>query len=86
MGNDNGTFQHNVSYSVGAGASDVAIRDFNWDNKLDIVNTNFHANTISILFGNGDRTFISRLSFLQSVNSPGLVAVDNLNQDGTRYN
>ena len=57
-GDNSGTFQNQTTYSVGSEPLDVAVGDFNEDNKLDIVVANNGDNTISILLNRGDNSGI----------------------------
>jgi len=56
LGNDNGTFQAHVDYSVGDFPVGIVAGDFNDDGKTDLAIANEFDNTISILYGNGDGT------------------------------
>lgn len=58
------------------------LRDLNGDNKLDIVNTNYGSNTISLLLGIGDGTFNKKPDCTVEVGSaPVDVALGDLNGD-----
>lgn len=59
----------------------VAVADFNGDGKLDVANTNFNVNTLSVRNGNGDGTFgnVTTISFS---GPPGAVSVGDFNDDG----
>jgi len=60
-----GTFAERADYATGDApssavedtASCVAAADFDADGALDLVATNFHADTVSVLLGRGDGTF-----------------------------
>jgi hypothetical protein len=51
-----------VFYQAGALPNYIAIGDFNGDHKLDLAVANSGENTVSLLFGNGDGTFKSKVS------------------------
>jgi len=58
LGNENGTFQAAVNFDAGmTNPGALAIGDFNHDRKLDLAV--FQPGVISILLGNGDRSFQS---------------------------
>jgi hypothetical protein len=67
LGNGDGTFQPRVSYPTTTGAfigpSAMTTGDFNGDGKVDLVMTDQHDNTVSVLLGNADGTFQSPLEF-----------------------
>jgi hypothetical protein len=56
LGNGDGTFRHEVSYTVGVGAVSVVAADFNHDGNLDLAVAS-QSSYIGILLGNGDGTF-----------------------------
>ncbi|HZR43545.1 MAG TPA: choice-of-anchor P family protein [Ktedonobacteraceae bacterium] len=80
-----------ATYSVGAGPFAVAVGDLNSDGKPDIVVTNQHSNSISILLNNGDGSFQLSQTITVGVTPEG-VAVGDFNGDGkpdivvTNYN
>ena len=50
LGNGDGTFQSQVTYSAGISSfSDVSTADFNGDNKADFAVTNYSSNNVSVL-------------------------------------
>jgi len=53
----------------------IAAGDFNEDGKLDVAVTNEHANTVSILFGDGAGNFSSRHDFPVGLSPVGIIAV-----------
>ncbi|CAF2036986.1 unnamed protein product, partial [Rotaria magnacalcarata] len=59
LGNENGTFQSQLTYSTGyrSQSYSVVVGDFNSDNQPDIVAANHGTNSIGILIGYGDGTF-----------------------------
>jgi len=81
LGAGDGTFSNPLLYPTGAGASSVAIGDFNGDNKKDLAVTNNGANTVSILPGNGNGTFQSHVDF-PTAKGPFFVTAVDLNDDG----
>ncbi|WP_263385226.1 beta strand repeat-containing protein [Granulicella arctica] len=81
LGNGDGTFKPEVSYSAGPEPYQIAVGDFNHDQSVDLVVTNLFANTVSILLGNGDGTFAAPVSYATG-HEPYSVTVADLNNDG----
>jgi hypothetical protein len=84
LGNGDGTFQAQMTFSFGAGSApiSVAVGDFNNDTRLDIVVANFGSNTVGVSFGNGNGTFLVQPAFSTGVGSaPYTVAVGDFNND-----
>jgi len=77
-------------FAVGSDPSAVAAGDFTHDGTLDLVVANAGDNTVSVLLGRGDGTFLPAvnyaLPFVSNVvgigNSPAAVAVGDFNGDG----
>ena len=65
MGNGDGTFGAKTDYDVGLNAYGVVVVDLNGDNKLDLVAATAFSITsnVSVLLGNGDGTFQSRVDY-----------------------
>ena len=59
----------------------MAIGDLNGDGKPDLATANYSSNTVSVLLGNGDRTFGARTDFA-TAGGPYSVAIGDLNGDG----
>ncbi|HZQ69011.1 MAG TPA: FG-GAP-like repeat-containing protein [Terriglobales bacterium] len=86
LGKGNGTFQKVKNFTTGSGPGGIAAADFNGDGKLDIVTSNFgvddgFSNTVSVLLGNGDGTFQSRVDYVAGKYPNSVVAAD-VNNDG----
>ncbi|CAF1157415.1 unnamed protein product [Adineta steineri] len=84
LGHGNGTFSPIVIYSIDSKAQPVSVAtgDFNNDNRLDIVVSNFGLGSISIFYGNGDGTFSNLTNYTTGSNSqPACVVVSDLNND-----
>ncbi|HEX4786243.1 MAG TPA: Ig-like domain repeat protein [Candidatus Sulfotelmatobacter sp.] len=81
LGNGDGTFQPQVTYTVGHYPSAVVVGDFNGDGDVDLAITNRDDNTISILLGNGDGTFQPQMTYAVG-NAPVALAAIDLNGDG----
>ncbi|CAF1220352.1 unnamed protein product [Rotaria sp. Silwood1] len=84
LGLGNGAFSNVMTYSTGllSAPISIVILDFNKDNKLDIVVANNGANSISILQGYGDATFLSPTTYLTGYNShPVWVVTGDFNKD-----
>ncbi len=93
LGNGDGTLQAVVTYDALYRyvdmLSSVAVGDLNGDGKPDIVLTNVTGNTtdtasyaVSVLYGYGDGTFTSPVSFDPAGWAPAALAIGDLNQDG----
>ena len=64
------------------GADVVAVADFNNDNYLDIVVANYDDQSVGILYGNGDGTFQSEITFPTGNNTDAIaMAVGDFNND-----
>ena len=59
----------------------VAVGDFNHDGFIDIVTTNANDNTVTVMLGRGDGTFLPAVSYPVG-NYPDSVAVGDVNHDG----
>jgi hypothetical protein len=86
LGNGDGTFQSPASYPVGNDPSSIAIADFNGDGYLDLAVANAgwscsSGDTVSVLFGNGDGTFQTKVDYVVGCQPFGVAAAD-LNGDG----
>ena len=81
-GNGDGNLQAAVNYAVGTSPSAVQIGDFNGDGKLDLIVTNQESSSISVLLGNGDKTFqAQKTTNLPSGSYPSAFAVGDFNGD-----
>src|SRR5713226_3490771 len=81
LGNGDGTFQNQVTYTVGNSPRAVVVADFNKDGKLDLAVTNTNDNTVSILLGNGNGTFQTQVTY-PTGNAPWFLAAGDFNADG----
>jgi FG-GAP-like repeat/Abnormal spindle-like microcephaly-assoc'd, ASPM-SPD-2-Hydin len=57
LGNGDGTFRHEASYTAGTSPTSLVAADFNHDGNLDLAVANSLSDYVSILLGNGDGTF-----------------------------
>jgi hypothetical protein len=57
LGNGDGTFRREASYTVGSAPTSLVAADFNHDGNLDLAVANSLSDYVSILLGNGDGTF-----------------------------
>ena len=83
LGNGDGTFAAKVDYIVGPSPFSVAVGDFNGDGKSDLAVTNgsnASGNHVSILLGNGDGTFATKVDY-NTGSGPFSVAVGDFNGD-----
>ena len=81
IGNGDGTFQPQVSYSTGRRAVFVATGDFNGDRKLDLAVVNQDNNTVTLLTGKGDGTFELQAHYATGI-APSSVALGDFDGDG----
>lgn len=86
-GKGDGTFGAARLFPTAMNPNSVTVADINGDGKLDLVTANtaedfdFYVNSLSILFGNGDGTFVRR--DLQAGEGPIFVAAGRLDAGGT---
>jgi len=84
LGNGDGTFAVQTTFSTGANSAPnaVAVGDFNNDTRLDIAVANFDGNNVGVLLGNGDGTFQAQMIFSFGAGSaPISLAVGDFNND-----
>jgi hypothetical protein len=84
LGYGDGTFATQNTYSTGAysGPRSAAVGDFNSDNRLDVAVANSNGNTIGVLLGYGNGSFMEVTAFSTGGGSiPLFVTVANLNND-----
>jgi len=83
-GNGDGSFQTRVTYAAGTNPRGVRVGDVNNDGDVDIVVADNGAgagNTVSILLGNGDGSFLDRSTLLTGT-GPTDIALADFNGDG----
>jgi len=68
-------------YKVGAGATGIAVGDFNKDGKPDLVTANARGSSVSVLLGSSNGKFKNATAYKTGTN-PYAVAVADFNQDG----
>ena len=78
----NGSFVNQITFSAGSEPHSVNIGDFNNDTILDIVVANYRSNSLGVLLGNGDGTFIEMILFpLEYGSRPFSVLLGDFNND-----
>jgi hypothetical protein len=70
-----------TTYPAGSNPASMASADFNGDGKLDLAVANHGSNTVSVLLGNGDGTFLARVDYPTGAGPAGVGAAD-FNHDG----
>ena len=80
LGAGDGNFGTARGYATGHLPFMVAVGDVNGDGKLDLATPNYYGNTISILLGNGDGSFVSKIPFATD-KRPTQIAIANPIQD-----
>jgi hypothetical protein len=63
LGNGDGTFQNQTEYATGSQSTSLAVQDFNGDDQLDVVLSNYDPDDFLALLGNGNGTFQNPISF-----------------------
>jgi hypothetical protein len=86
LGNGDGTFQPQKIFATDPWTYRVSIGDVNLDGKLDIVTGNIQyfssvSNSVSVLLGNGDGTFLPQKT-LSAIGNPYSVTQGDINGDG----
>jgi hypothetical protein len=81
LGNGNGTFQPEVSYTTDAYPDSLVVADLNGDGNLDIAVRSQYSFTISVLLGNGDGTF-QPFTITPTLSCNGRWATGDFNRDG----
>jgi len=85
LGNGNGTFLPAANFGVGSvpygNPTSLAVGDLNGDGKLDLAVANVFFEQVSVLLGNGDGTFQSRMNFYNSGGAPHSIALGDFNRD-----
>jgi FG-GAP-like repeat len=83
LGHSDGTFKREMTHSTGAGSYpySVAVGDINNDQRLDIVVAHFGMNSIGILFGLGNGSFITPPAIFTHSSRPIWINLADLNND-----
>ena len=82
LGNNNGTFQDPVLYTVGDSPQGLALGDVNNDGMLDLVVADTGEDgLVSVMIGNGDGTFAAKTDYSVG-NGPINMALADYNSDG----
>jgi hypothetical protein len=81
LGNGNGTFQPQVTFSTDLAPVQTVISDVNGDGRPDLITVNNHDASVSVLINNGDATFqpLTNATGVRVVDTPFLA---DINGDG----
>ncbi len=82
LGNGNGSFQEQRSFTAGNSPSSVAVGDMNGDGYSDVAVSNQDDDTVSVLLGVGDGSLQAARHFPVADIDPYALAVADLNGDG----
>ena len=89
LGDGQGSFSPGSSVTVGAGATSIAVADFNGDGKADLATVSWYysapnilVTTAAVALGNGDGTFAAPTSLPVSLNAQTVVVAGDFNGDG----
>ena len=81
LGNGDGTFQNQVTYTVGSGPDAIVAGDFNGDGRTDLAVANSDDKNVSILLGKGDGTFQAQKTY-SAGSFPRALVTGDFNGDG----
>jgi hypothetical protein len=81
LGNGDGSFQPQQTFTVGQGPRAVAVADVNGDSRPDLIVSNYLDNSVSVLLGNGAGSFQAAQN-VPVGQGPRSVAVADVNGDG----
>jgi hypothetical protein len=83
LGNNDGSFTSQKTYSTGDHSRPVSIAlvDFNNDTYLDIATANYDSHNVGIFFGHRDGIFTNQTTFFLNSSRPVSLAVGDFNHD-----
>ena len=84
LGDGNGSFATNISYTItsGSGPYSICTGDYNNDNNTDIAVANYGSSTIGILFGYGNGSLSSMITYSTGYQTfPIFITTDDFNND-----
>ena len=84
LGKGDGSFGPHQDFTVGSFPIGEAAGDFNQDGKMDLAVVNWDgggSDSVSVLLGNGDGTFQTRVQYQTGIGPYGIIAAD-VNVDG----
>ncbi|CAF5184433.1 unnamed protein product, partial [Rotaria sp. Silwood1] len=83
FGYDNGTVASPVTFSTGSGSAPymIAVGDFDKDHRLDVAIANFGTNSVGVLLGFQNETFVNQTALSTESSRPVWVHVADLNND-----
>ncbi len=87
LGHGDGTFSSGWTFNALSSPGDLIVADFDFDNKLDLVSIDTHADdkypgkNVNVFFGNGDGTFQNPLYYVVG-STPARVDVGDTDDDG----
>ena len=76
------SFLNSSNPAAGSEPQSVAVGDFTGDGILDLAVLNFHANTVTVLLGDGTGNFTPTASPIVTGDGPDAIAVGDFNGDG----
>ena len=84
IGNGDGTFQEQTTFSIGAYSfpGSIAVADLNNDHQLDIAIVDLEGHSVDVFIGNGDGTFGTKTTYSTGVyNNPTSIVIGDINGD-----